>query len=81
MGDERKPLRILGVQRFRNGERPESICSSLGRSKSWLYKWIRRYQESQTSWAEDRPHCHLSHPMRTSGEIEEMAKVVRLDLI
>lgn len=30
--------RVWAVQRFLNGEKPTSICASLGRSKSWLYK-------------------------------------------
>ena len=34
--------RILAVERFHNGEKPESICASLGKSKTWLYKWIKR---------------------------------------
>ena len=28
--------RILAVKRFLNGEKPSSICASLGRSRSWL---------------------------------------------
>jgi transposase len=46
MEDEIKQHRILAFQRFKNGESPESICTSLGKSKFWLYKWVKRYNEN-----------------------------------
>ena len=75
-----KQLRILAVQRFKNGESPGSICTSLGKSKVWLYKWIKRYSEEDTSWYEDRTRRPLSTPMHTPVEIKEIVKMVRLNL-
>ena len=75
-----KQLRILAVQRFKNGESPESICASLGKSKVWLYKWIKRYSKEDPSWYEDRTRRSLSTPMHTPAEIEEIVKMVRLNL-
>ena len=40
MEEENKRKRILAVERFNNGESTDAICVSLGKSKSWLYKWI-----------------------------------------
>ncbi|MCK4651602.1 MAG: helix-turn-helix domain-containing protein, partial [Methanosarcinales archaeon] len=31
------------VNRYQRGERPSEICKSLGRSRSWLQKWVGRY--------------------------------------
>jgi len=75
-----KQLRILAVQRFKNGESPGSICTSLGKSKVWLYKWITRYSEEDPSWYEDRTRRPLSTPMHTPVEIKEIVKMVRLNL-
>ena len=75
-----KQLRILAVQRFKNGESPGSICTSLGKSKVWLYKWIKRYSEEDPSWYEDRTRRPLSTPMHTPVEIKEIVKMVRLNL-
>jgi len=75
-----KQLRMLAVQRFKNGESPGSICTSLGKSKVWLYKWIKRYSEEDPSWYEDRTRRPLSTPMHTPAEIEEIVKMVRLNL-
>lgn len=80
MEDGIKQLRILAVQRFKNGESPGSICTSLGKSKVWLYKWIKRYSEEDPSWCEDRTRRPLSTPMNTPVEIEEIVKMVRLNL-
>jgi putative transposase len=80
MEDEIKQHRILAVQRFKNGESPESICTSLCKSKVWLYKWIKRHSEEEASWCEDRSRRPLSTPMHTPAEIEEIVKMVRLNL-
>ena len=80
MDDKIKRYRILAVQRFKAGENPESICASLGKSKSWLYKWVKRFNKNDPSWFEDcsrKPHLT---PHRTKTEIEEIVKMVRLNL-
>lgn len=80
MDDKIKQCRILAVQRFKAGESPESICVSFGKSKRWLYKWVKRYNINDPSWFEDssrRPH---STPHRTPAEIEQIVKMVRLNL-
>lgn len=80
MENENKQHRTLAVQRFKSGESPESICTSLGKSKFWLYKWIKRYVEDDGSWCEDRSRRPLVTPNRTAAEIEEIVKMVRLKL-
>ena len=80
MEDEIKQHRILAIQRFKNGESSASICTSLGKSKVWLYKWIKRHSEEEASWCEDRSRRPLSTPMHTPAEIEEIVKMVRLNL-
>lgn len=80
MEDEIKQHRILAVQRFKNGESPASICTSLCKSKVWLYKWIKRHSEEEATWCEDRSRRPLSTPMHTPAEIEEVIKLVRLNL-
>ncbi|MEK6704926.1 MAG: helix-turn-helix domain-containing protein [Bdellovibrionota bacterium] len=80
MEDETKQIRALAVQRFRNGETPESICTSLGKSRSWLYKWVVRQDEDNPGWNEDRSRSPQSSPYRTAAEIEEIVKIVRLSL-
>jgi len=80
MDDEIKKCRVLAVRRFKAGEKPESICTSLGKSKFWLYKWVKRHSEDDPLWFEDHSRKPLSTPHRTPVEIEEIVKFVRLSL-
>jgi transposase InsO family protein len=80
MEEENQQQRILAVERFENGESPESICTSLGKSKAWLYKWIGRYLENDDSWNESRSRRPLTVSNYTPAEIEEIVKIVRLNL-
>ena len=80
MEEEMKRLRVLAVQRFKAGESPESICISLGKSRFWLYKWVKRFNESDPSWVEDRSRRPLVSSNRTPSEIEEIVKMIRLNL-
>jgi transposase InsO family protein/transposase-like protein len=79
MGDEIK-LRALAVQRFKNGESPEAICTALGKSRFWLYKWVNRYSDENALWFENRSRRPHTTPNHTSEEIEEIVKLVRLNL-
>jgi putative transposase len=72
--------RIQAVQRFLTGEKPESICATMGRSRSWLYKWLHRHTENDEDWCyslSKRPDITAN---RTPAEIEEIVKMVRLNL-
>ena len=80
MDDEINKCRVLAVQRFKAGESPDAICASLGKSKFWLYKWVKRHSENDPLWFEDRSRKPRSTPHRIPTEIEEVVKLVRLNL-
>jgi hypothetical protein len=80
MEEENKQQRILAVQRFKSGERPKSICTSLGKSKAWFYKWIGRHLENDDSWSDSRSRRPLSVSICAATEVEEIVKMVRLNL-
>lgn len=72
--------RQLAVRRFLNGEKPSSICTSFSRSRAWLYKWVNCYDPDDSTWCESRSTRPATNPNRTSREIEEIVKLVRLNL-
>src|SRR5512139_3363994 len=80
MKDNRQRDRIRAMQRFQNGEKPDSICISLGRSRAWLYKWVERYRAQDSWWSESRSRCPQTVSSRTPKEVEEIVKMVRLNL-
>jgi putative transposase len=80
LNDKIRQQRIRAINLFLNGEKPESICTSLGRSKSWLYKWIQRHHVDDLSWSESgsrQPH-HVVNS--TPKEIEEIIEMSQLKL-
>jgi hypothetical protein len=72
--------RALAVQRYLDGEAPQSICASLGKTKPWLYKWVSRYTPKDPAWCDDQSRRPLFSPYRTSAEIERIVEMVRLSL-
>ena len=75
-----KKVRSIAVQRFLQGENPQAICASLGKSTRWLYKWAARYAPDDGGWCEDQSRKPLISPHRTPVEIEGIVGMVRLSL-
>jgi transposase InsO family protein len=80
MKQENTQQRFFAVERFNNGESPESICTSLNKSRAWLYKWVSRYDDHNTSWSESRSCRPKSVANYTPAEMIEIVKMVRLNL-
>jgi putative transposase len=63
-----KELRELAIRRYENGESPEKIYQSLGKSKTWFFKWLKRSKIDGKDWTSDlsrRPH-------RTHKRVDEV---------
>ena len=80
MKEEIELYRMLAVKRFKDGESPEAICTSLGKTKAWLYKWLKRHLENDVLWNQSRSRRPLSTPLHMPTEIEAIVKMVRLNL-
>ena len=80
MGKNSTHRRELAVRRFLKGESPSAICASVGRSRFWLYKWVNRFDQDNPTWFHDRSRSPISNPHRTPLEIEEIVKMIRLNL-
>ena len=80
MSREIEQERVWAVQRLLKGEKPAAICASLGRSRVWLYKWVKRFRPDDPAWCQAQSRQPCSNPQRTSAEVEEVVKLVRLRL-
>ena len=80
MKEEDMQQRILAVERFHNGESPESICASLRKSRSWLYKWLSRYDDHDSSWSESQSCRPKKDANITPAETVEIVKLIRFEL-
>jgi len=77
--------RIDAVNRYQRGERPSQICRSLGRSRVWLRKWIKRYNDSKksskTEWFKEESRAPKNVHRKTDSEIEQLVVKVRKSLL
>jgi len=77
--------RIDAVDRYLKGERPSKICKSLGRSRVWLRKWIRRYNDSEKSskmeWFRDKSRAPKNVHRKTDSGMEQLVITVRKSLL
>jgi transposase InsO family protein len=52
-------IRKQAISRYENGESPKAIYQSLGKSKRWFFKWLKRYRHDGENWSQDlsrKPH-------------------------
>ena len=75
-----KKLREKAIKRYSNGESPKEIYQSLGKGKTWFFKWLKRYKLDGPDWAKEysrRPH---HGPKRINQEKEQMVIATRKKL-
>ncbi|CAD6491563.1 MAG: hypothetical protein CHKLHMKO_00154 [Candidatus Argoarchaeum ethanivorans] len=82
---EEEQERIDAVNLRQRGERPSKICKSLGRSRMWLQKWIKRYNDSEKSnekkWFKEESRAPKNVHRRTDLEMEQLVTTVRKSLL
>ena len=74
-------LRKKVITLYLKGESPKSIYSDLNRSKSWFFKWLKRYQTGDPDWYKDKPRAPRNRPTAIS-EIDKQRIIsarIRLD--
>ncbi len=63
-----KELREQAIKRYENGESPKEIYQSLGKGKTWFFKWLKRYKLDGKDWAKD----HSSRPHQSPKRIDKI---------
>ena len=72
--------RILAIERYCAGEQPKAIYTSLGHSKYWFFKWLKRYDSNDFQWFADKSTRPLTSPYRTPKEVEKIVCLTRQHL-
>lgn len=78
---EERERRIDAIRRFLQGERISAICRVLGRSRRWLYYWLRRYVADDPNWAQAKSSAPHRRPTKTSEQVEYLVCAVRRRLV
>ena len=72
-----KKIREKAIKRYLNGESPKEIYRSLGKGKTWFFKWLKRYKLEGDNWACEHPRRPHQSPKRINQEIEQMVIATR----
>ena len=64
------------MKRYLAGDPIEGICREMGCSKSWLYKWKKRYQVTEPDWVQERSRRPERIPTKTPETLE--AEIIQL---
>jgi len=70
MAEARVLERQRAIARYLKGESPTAICQSLGHSRDWFYKWLKRHEAGDARWAEERPRRPQHSPGRVASDVE-----------
>lgn len=73
-------LRSEAVRRRLAGESPAEVAKSLGRSRQWVAKWVRRHRLGDEQWARGARRGPRRAANRTAGEVEALVLGVRARL-
>lgn len=76
----KEQARILAIERHSRGESPKSIYTSLGYSKDWFFKWLKRHETGNCEWFKEHSRQPLTSPNKTADEIENAICLTRCRL-
>jgi transposase-like protein len=80
MGEAKVLDRQRAIERFLHGESPTAIYQSMGYSREWFYKWLRRHESGDPGWAEERSRRPKRSPRRVVSAIEAEILATRRSL-
>lgn len=81
MKDANEEERIEAIKRYIEGERLTDICNSLGKSKSWLIKWLNRYKSGSEDWYKEKFRKAKFHPNQIDQSLENAVVKIRNSLM
>jgi len=77
--DERQ-LRQEAITRFNTGESPKEIYQSLGKGKTWFFKWIKRSQNDGENWSQEKSRKPHHIPKKINKAMEQTVIDIRKQL-
>lgn len=77
MAKTEQELRREAVRRRMAGESPAEIARSLGRTRQWVAKWVRRHEAGNERWAEGARRGPRRAANRTPAGVEALVLCVR----
>jgi len=72
--------RRRAIEMLREGRRPSEVARKLGRSRQWLAKWRRRFEEAGPAGLREHSRAHRTHPQTTPERIVRAVLAARARL-
>ena len=73
--------RHQAIKRYLHGECPMAIYQSMGYSREWFYKWLKRYESGAPDWAVERSRRPKRSPRRIASRLEAEILATRRSLV
>jgi putative transposase len=73
--------RTQAISLYLQGKHPNTNCKSLGRSRPWLYKWLKVYDPSNPHWARSQSRTPQRSPKKTAQAIVQLVCTIRKRLV
>ena len=74
-------MRKEAIKRFIEGEKQVIICRNLGKSKSWLNKWVKRYSFGSNDWYKDLSKRPKTIPNKLDDQLVNVVIRIRESLM
>jgi putative transposase len=78
---DQRQLRIRAVRQCLRGEPVSAICRTVGKSRRWLYYWLRRYSPTDKRWSHNRSRAPHHQARKIPQHIEHLVREVRGRLV
>jgi len=78
--NDREQLRKRAIELYKNKWKTSEICSTLGCTKSWFYKWLKRYQSGEENWWQEQSRSPITKPAKISFDLEQHVLKTRKEL-
>lgn len=74
-------LKNEAMRRYEQGEPPKDIYTSLGKGKTWFFKWLKRFKSGDSNWAEEQSRRPHTSPKKIDPKMEQTVIATRDQLV
>ena len=80
MSNSEEKLRQRAIELYENNVPIQEILTTLKKSKSWFYKWLKRYRQRGHDWFKEDSRAPKTKSRKTSLEMENLVLTTRKQL-
>jgi putative transposase len=74
-------LKNEAMRRYEQGESPKDIYISLGKGKTWFFKWLKRFKSGDPNWAQEQSRKPQTSPKKIDQKMEQAVIATRDQLV